>query len=93
MEWYLRESPVASKVLVLSKEVVQNGPQHESIGTQVEAGDGLYQQKHSLETFGATIVTYPTVQFSVIGYESGNRLTNFFSTSPTNPGSSILTIS
>ena len=93
MEYYLRESPVASKVLVLSKEVVQNGTQHGSIGTQVESGGGLYQQQHDLETFGATIVTYPTVQFSVIGYESGNRITNFFSTSPTNPGSSVLTIS
>ena len=95
MEEYLREAPIATRVHVLSKEVVQNGVQSGSVGAEShgEYGRIFQRQYYSLDTFSPTLVTYPTVQFSVIGYESGNRVTNFFSTSPTNPGSSVLTIS
>jgi len=94
-EDFIRDAPTFSRVMPLLKEVETVGLQHKSVGTDSrgEGGRNYNLQKDYLqnwEVYNPMLVTYPTVEFTIKGYQGVEQTTNFFSTVPTNPSTTTL---
>jgi hypothetical protein len=94
-EDFVRDAPTFSRVMPLLKEVETVGLQHKSVGTDSrgEGGRNYNLQKSYLqnwEVYNPMLVTYPTVEFTIKGYQGVEQTTNFFSTVPTNSSTTTL---
>lgn len=96
-EDFIRDAPTFSRVMPMLKEMETVGLQDISVGTDSrgEGGQSYMIQKSYLqnwEVYNPMLVTYPTVEFTITGYQGTEQTTNFFSTVGTNPSTGTLNI-
>jgi hypothetical protein len=94
-ENYIRDNGVFSRVMPLCREMVLNDVQHTSTGSDIRHEGGVWYLNQgsylqNWEVYSPMLVTYPTVEFTITGYQGSEQTTNFFSTVPTNPSTTTL---
>ena len=95
-ENYIRDNGVFSRVMPLCREMVLNDVQHTSTGSEVRGEKYYYHNQgaylQNWEVYNPMLVTYPTVEFTITGYQGTEQTTNFFSTIPTNSSANTLNV-
>lgn len=95
-ENYVRDLPLFSRVMPVCSEMVQIGTQQDSLQTTTGESMNYYHSQGSFlkewECFNPVLVTYPTVEFTITGYQGVEQTTNFFSTTGTGESGSTLNI-
>lgn len=93
-ENYVRDLPLFSRVMPLSQEMVEIGTQQASLQTNTGESMNYYHSQgiflKEWECFNPVLVTYPTVEFTITGYQGVDQTTNFFSITGTGESSSTL---
>ena len=70
-----------NRVIVLNHALVVRGANLDGKQGSQETGGKWYRaQTTDMATFTPILVTYPTVEFTVIGYKNSNYINNFYST-------------
>jgi len=75
-----RDGPGMNRVLVLNHALITRGANLDGKQGLNESGGPYRGQTYDMATFSPILVTYPTVEFTVIGYKNSNFINNFYST-------------